>query len=610
MTKSNSIRNRQMSAGDILGEKILLIYTRVSDKNSKKEIPHEYQEAETIKKGEIAGYTRFVTLPPEKESGFEFWDRPILQRALKMLSDGEAHGLGSYDLDRLSREPTHLGELLLISERGGWNLLFALGELSEMLSSMEGEMVFWVKSICAKYEAKKITQRCTSGKRKRIANKNLHGWGLEKYGYRRVVVRDGRLIDVYSPEAKEIRNIGLGEKQLIRTIYEPEAEIVRKIMELRGVNRWGIQKIANHLTKTDAPMPRTNGKSHGEWSPSTVLSIIRCRDYIGETVLMKDKIVRIDGVKKQIRRDKSEQFIMPEGVTPPIVSRELFELANQPIKTILKAESRNCDRPYLMRQRVHCFNCGEPMYARSKTRTRIDGSATTYIYYVCSTKDSSYNYVNMKSCGAESVRADGVDGLDADVMRHAENILNNPDWIRAEAERHRDEAVDPMLYGLRADCIKELEKLKKRRTNLTSAIERAEDEDDVQDLMKRRKELKDDIERVQAQIIDVDSQISKREKSALNLAALLSNLNAIKKRLKTGSFEDRRHVVESLGIEARVSGKSGKIVARLMEGDIPSSRAVCGQMTTDSQNHIISTAHCLTLEFPAFSSINSLPVFA
>ncbi len=118
----------------------------------------------------------------ETYSGAELWDRPHLTSIRKSIRERDIDVLVCYAIDRLSRDPVHLGVILTEADR----YCVAVEFVSEPLDdSPEGQLIRFVRGYAARVEREKARERTIRGKRARLESGKIHGFGGELYGYRR-----------------------------------------------------------------------------------------------------------------------------------------------------------------------------------------------------------------------------------------------------------------------------------------------------------------------------------------------------------------------------------------------------------------------------------------
>ena len=105
-------------------------------------------------------------------------------------------------------------------------------------------------------------------------------------------------------------------------IDEPDAEIVRKIFEMRA-SGCSLGTISNWLYESKVSSP--TGKPH--WSRETISKLLRNEKYVGDVLFQKTFIADLFSRKQIKNQGELERFLIQEH-HPAIVSRGLYERVN------------------------------------------------------------------------------------------------------------------------------------------------------------------------------------------------------------------------------------------------------------------------------------------
>jgi site-specific DNA recombinase len=302
----------------------------------------------------------------EVYTGTELWDRPYLTALREAIRRNLVTHVVAYAIDRLSRDPVHLGVILSEAEHHGVEVEFVTEPLDD---TPEGQLIRFVRGYAARVESEKIRERSLRGRRARVVNGKIHGQGIELYGYRRDKVRG------------------------IREVYDPEAAVVRDIFRWYVEERLGVRAIAKRLYERGVPTPASgkvlyaNPERRPQWSKGQIHRILKHRAYIGETITWRFQ-------RNMSLRPESEWIYLPEGTTPALVSMELWNAAQERLATNLGADARNHKRPYLLRSLVRCAVCQCPMHAMSEHQR--------YRVYRCASREK----LGVGPCGGKRVPAE------------------------------------------------------------------------------------------------------------------------------------------------------------------------------------------------------------
>lgn len=136
------------------------------------------------------------------ESGGRF-DRPGLQRALSMLSSGEAEALVIMKLDRLTRSVTHLGEIVERHQREGWALLSVSESIDTRTAA--GRMVCNVLMSVAQWQREDAAERTSVALQHKLGRGEYIGGRTVPYGQR--IGADGVKLEDEPDEQRHIKRL-------------------------------------------------------------------------------------------------------------------------------------------------------------------------------------------------------------------------------------------------------------------------------------------------------------------------------------------------------------------------------------------------------------------
>lgn len=320
-------------------------------------------------------------------------ERPKLDRARELIRSRAVQALVCYAVDRLARDPIHVGIVAEECAKHEVELVFVLEPLD---TSPEGALIRYVKGYAAQVERERIKERTLRGKRARARiGFMVQATGKGIYGYR------------YVPEAKK------------RVIYEPEAQVVRRIFDacLRGDSCYSIAVRLN-----EEGVAAFGG---GLWHPRTVKRILTNPCYKGTTIFGKTRRISLGGKRRRIEERSPEGWIEIPGATPPIVTEDVFEAA-QRILSRPRRSPNLASRKYLLTGHLEC-TCGAPLVGTCLNRT--------YRYYRC--RATWPTATRPKMCSAPYINADR---LDEAVWSAVRQILQEPDIVITEIKRQQDES--------------------------------------------------------------------------------------------------------------------------------------------------------------------------
>lgn len=306
----------------------------------------------------------------------EYLERPALESLRNDISMGQLDYIAIYDPDRLSRNLTN--QLILADEieKAGARLTFVTGDYD---CSPEGRLFFSMKGAIAAYEKAKIRERTSRGRRakaiqgKVISNANPYGYNWDKINSTYI-------------------------------INEQEAQVVRTIYNMCIKNGWGARTITLELTRRGIL-----GRNKKPLSVSTVARILKKEMYFGNHYLFKQSVRKTGQNSRQIVNNPRELWI-PIKIAP-IVTREIWEKAQQQIKANKHLAKRNTKHNYLLKGILICGQCGRKLTAYSRKSPRKNMPAKNYFYYSCIRNESSSYILDGNICSSRRIPADELDHL-------------------------------------------------------------------------------------------------------------------------------------------------------------------------------------------------------
>jgi site-specific DNA recombinase len=353
-------------------------------------------------------------------SGASF-ELPKLNQALDMARAGEFDVFVTRELDRfarsLAKQLVTEGEL----KRCGVEVEYILGEYPD---TPEGRLNKHIRATIAEFEREKITQRMTRGRRLKVKAGHVMMHGRPPLGYQ-VAEVDGKTVLVICDEEAKI-------VVLIFTWYT----------EGDGENGpMSLSTIARKLISMGIPTPADirgymKKRGWGEWVVATVGNILKNETYAGTWCYGGNPQLAVE--------------------VPAIISREVWEKAQERRRTNQEMAKRNTKHEYLVGRRVACAECGSRMAGCPKRNRRKQ-----YLYYRCQSK-----YPLIRECTMTTYfRADQVD---AATWSWVKELLLDPDTLRhnlKEKQAEQKKASRPLhdrlavMNDLLADKRKQRERL-------------------------------------------------------------------------------------------------------------------------------------------------------
>ncbi len=309
-----------------------------------------------------------------------------------------------YSLDRLSRDPVHGVILMQELEKHGV-LLEAATETVD--NSEVGKLVFYIKGYAAKLDAERRRDATGRGKKELLKNGKLpQGTGIGIYGYHWI---------------KEHKK---------RVPLEREAKVVKRIFEMVIAGN-SCFKIANILNSESIPT-----KSGKKWEARTIARIVSNTAYMGITYFGKTS-------GKERKDNSKESWYALTDVTPAIISKELFNSAQEAIARSKELNPGKAKHEYPLTGFLVCGKCGSPLVGSCLRKD--------YRYYHCR---GTYSTVNReKICDAKYIKAEWIENI---VWEKVKEVLSHPDVLLAEVRNRKDTEQDQYSSGALDQEIKTL----------------------------------------------------------------------------------------------------------------------------------------------------------
>jgi len=416
------------------------IYARVSS-DRQKENHTIASQTEALK--EFAG-THCYMVPPEwvfQDEGYSgaILARPGLESLRDLAAEGQIRAVLVYSPDRLSRKYAY--QILLAEEfsRCGVELIFLKSPAG---ATPEDQLLVQFQGMIAEYERAQIAERSRRGKRHKAQQGVINVPSGAPYGYR--YVRKTETSAAYYE------------------VIDAEARVVQFVFETYTQQGLSINAIARMLN--DRQIPTRTAKTR--WERSTVWAILRNPAYQGKACYGKTELRPRQRITRPIRqrkgvpsRDSANHERPRRDWIPvtPLVSEELFALAQEQLTKNKHFAPRRTVGPTLLQGMLVCQQCGYAWY-RCSTRT----SKHLLHYYRCLGSDG-YRRLRGPVCTNRPVRQDYLDQF---VWNEIIRLLEDPALVQAEIARRREAArnADPLR--------RREEELHREQARLEKSIER------------------------------------------------------------------------------------------------------------------------------------------
>ena len=324
-------------------EKITPLYERLSRddelQGESNSISHQKQMLEEFARRNNLPNPRHFT--DDGVSGTRF-DRPGFLAMMEEVEAGRVEAIVIKDMSRLGRDYLKVGQVMEILRQRGVRLI----AINDGVDSLKGDDDFTpFRNIMNEFYARDTSRKIRSVfKSKGMSGKHLTGTVI--YGYLWDEKREHWLVD------------------------EEAAEVVRRIFSLtmEGYGPYRISKLlseakveipAVHLARFDEGVNRTKPvKDPYGWGSSTIVSILKKREYLGHTVNFKTRKHFKD--KKSHYVDESEWTIF-ENTHEAIIDQETFDNV-QRIRGNARRYPDGFGEAYPLTGLMYCADCGGKMY--------------------------------------------------------------------------------------------------------------------------------------------------------------------------------------------------------------------------------------------------------
>jgi len=269
----------------------------------------------------------------EVYTGVELWDRPQLTALREVVRRHEIDAVIAYGIDRLSRDPVHLGVIVSEADHAGVAVLFVTEPLDD---SDEGQLIRFVRGYAAKVEYTKIAERTQRGRRARAQSGRLLPGARAPYGYQWRPESQGTLAP--NPET---------------------APVLQRIFQDAAIGKT-LRAITDSLNAEHVPTP----SGVPWWKHATIAHFLKDERYTGKASAYRWVTGKEHGKRTVARTPVEQRIPLPAGVIPALVPSETFAAVQARLQRNRQQSSRNSRTPQLFLLRaghVTCGLCGRPM---------------------------------------------------------------------------------------------------------------------------------------------------------------------------------------------------------------------------------------------------------
>ncbi|MEU3169066.1 recombinase family protein [Streptosporangium sp. NPDC006930] len=365
------------------------IYCRISQDREGAGLGVARQEADCRALIERKGWTVVDVYPDNDVSAYSGAPRPAWRRLLADIEDGSVDAIVCWHVDRLTRSPRELEDVIDLADRRGVELATVTGEID--LATPTGRLIARMLGAAARHEAEHKAERQKRQRRQSAEAGKVSGGGMRPYGY--------------------------AEDRI--TVIDEEAEVIREAAR-RLLAGESLSSVCRDFRKREITTP-----AGGHWIPTTLRRLLAS--------------ARISGRREHTPRSAAETTrpllgeIVADAVWPAIISAtdsdRLRALLSDPARDF-RAQAAT-GRTYLLSGILRCGRCGWRMSGRPRSGVPR---------YVCP------NVPGTAACGGVATNAARTDEHVRDMVLTA---LDSPEL--AKRVRHQAGDDDGLAEEVRAD---------------------------------------------------------------------------------------------------------------------------------------------------------------
>jgi len=494
------------------------IYCRVSTDNQEREGTSLQTQLENCLtycqgKGYEAAY-RFT----EAYSGLSL-ERPELDKLREMVRTETIDVVVCYSLDRITRDPGH--GVIITQELEKHRV--TLEAVTEDVDNSElGKLISYIRGYASKLEAEKIRERSIRGKRARAREGRIPGGsGTTIYGYDYIRV---------SQENGGRRVINENETKWVRDMYS-----------------W----LANEGLSTNAIVYRLRAmnvpsKTGKIWNRRSVQAILINPAYTGKTYAF----TTVKG-RKQFTRPQSD-WIEIEGVTPAIISQELFDAAQKQLQVNRTKTMPTTKHEYLLRGHLRCRQCGRAYVGGITNGGLQNGKRYPQRGYRCMGKLRMYS--PLERCHNKGWSANKLEGM---VWAELEHYLSDRDLIISELEKQRQDANQLGVFESQLQHVeRQLKAADREQRQLLQWALKGFPESQIEAENKRLNKAR---ETLKAQKTELEAQLKASQDATINVPQLESFIERMQDKLPNLDFEGKRLALDMLNITVYLDGQNVEV---------------------------------------------------
>ena len=492
----------------------------------------------------------------EGRSGTSFDNRPAFRTLTEEVQNKSAFGYV------LVYDESRWGRAFNPRESNYWKLHFERFKVKVRIintsSKNEDDIGSYVMEVVESAEASEYSKKLSRSIRRGMLSEQQSLYsrgGTAPYGYKRIA------IDVQTGERKALRD-GLRsvprQEKVVWELGEPlEVQTVKRIFELKA-NGLGYVGIADVLNSENIPCPKRGRWRNVDqkWSGGTIHTIIQNPVYTGDRVynrLSFSKFVaRERGIEDcpKVVNDRSE-WVVGNSAHPAIVTGELFENANRPVRgPIMRPNQHYYRSTFLLTGLIKCTRCTFNYQGHNHKKS---GSR----YYV----DGGFINKGKSVCSWHSIKQDVLEKF---ILGSVKEVLLTPQMIK-RVESSLQELFDTQPESIQSKVEILEDQIRDTQSKLQNLVAMVEKGMHSESISTRIDELEHQLRHLRKEKGLVPDYHPLHIESKKITQAVTSFLNSFEKRLETVPFVEKKELIRMVVEKILVDKDQNKVICYIRQ---------------------------------------------
>ncbi|HEO5788791.1 TPA: recombinase family protein [Streptococcus agalactiae] len=495
-------------------ENIAVMYLRLSKEDGEKTESNSISNQREM----IHSYAKrnqFIIRKEYVDDGYSgaTFDRPNFKEMIKDAYDKKFDTIIVKDLSRFGRDYIEAGKYIqrIFPENGIRFISINDNYDSKVADMNDTHLILPIKNFINDSYCRDISNKVKSSQKiKREKGDFISAFA--PYGYKKSEGNKNKLV-IDEQAAPNIKNIfdmklmGYSSKAIADELNCLGVLTPRKYKESQGFKCNGFQNIKG-----------------GNWTAKAINRIIENEVYIGNTLQGKSITLSYKN-KKQIEKEK-EEWIRVEDTHEPIISKEIFAIANTMLKRDLN-NSRGKDKIDIFTGMLFCKECGSSLIRRTvKYKEREE------IFYICS------KYNKEKYCSRHSIKEETlIKAVSKTIKSYIEfneklyskvqlididrNLKDNQIPILKREKAMTEELLSSLYLDLKEDVISK-EEYQLFRKNYMEKLTKLDES--IEYRLRKQENTKNKIDKNKRWIIDINRYKNLSEIDRLSVVMLIDKI--------------------------------------------------------------------------------------